>query len=92
MLGKAKEAPEEVPKTIVFCRTKNDCAKIYSFLCKSPPRHTVAMYHSSLTEATKNKMQEQFKCRGQLRCLSATIAFGMVNRNLRVTQSDITVM
>ena len=78
MLGKAKEVPEEVPKTIIFCRTKNDCAKVYSFLCKSLPRNTVSMYHSSISQSTRSTVQEQFRCSGQLRCLSATIAFGMV--------------
>ena len=79
MLGKATEECEEVPKTIVFCRTKNDCVKVYNFLCKSSPKHAVTMYHSSLTQATRDKVQELFKSRGAiLRCLSATIAFGMV--------------
>ena len=78
MLGKSKEVSEEVPKTIIFCRTKNDCAKVYNFLCKSLPRNTVSMYHSSLSQSTRSTVQEQFRCSGQLRCFSATIAFGMV--------------
>ena len=69
---------EDAPKTIVFCRTRNDCAKVYSFLCKSAPRNTVSMYHSSLTQATKRQVQADFKSGTELRCLSATIAFGMV--------------
>lgn len=74
------EEEEDAPKTIVFCRTKNDCAKVYSFMCKSAPRHTVSMYHSSLTQATKLRVHADFKSDTELKCLSATIAFGMVNR------------
>ena len=70
---------EVVPKTIIFCRTKNDCAKVYSFLYKSSHSYAVSMYHSSLTQATKTQVQDSFKSRGQLKCLSATVAFGMVN-------------
>ena len=73
---------EDILKTIIFCRTKNDCAKIYGFLCKSGDKHAVSMYHSSLTQGTKTQIQENFKSGGQLRCLSATVAFGMVNCNM----------
>lgn len=70
----------EVPKTIVFCRTKNDAAKVYSLLLKSAnDKHSIDMYHSSLTQGTKRRVQDRFKSGTQLRCLSATIAFGMVN-------------
>lgn len=78
MLTRASVA-EEVPKTIVFCRTKNDSSKVYRFLHKSAHnKHAVSMYHSSLTQATKIQVQDNFKSGSQLRCLSATIAFGMV--------------
>lgn len=70
---------DELPKTIIFRCTKNDCARIYSFLCKSAPRHAMSMYHSSLTQTTKTEIQDLFKSGDRLRCLSATIAFGMVN-------------
>lgn len=68
----------EMPKTLIFCCTRNDCAKVYTFLSKSAHRQ-VSMYHSSLTQNTKSKVQSSFGYGGQLRCLSATVAFGMVN-------------
>ena len=77
--GMLRDDPEDMPKTIVFCRTKNDCAKVYNFLSKSARRHAVGMYHANLTQGTKAYVQEQFRCRSQLKCLSATVAFGMVN-------------
>lgn len=76
---------EQVPKTVVFCRTKNDCAKVYCFLNKSAStRNVISMYHSSLTQYTKALVQERFKSGSELRCLSATVAFGMVNEHLVV--------
>lgn len=70
---------EEVPKTIIFCRTKNDCSKVYFFLRKyAQDKNSVSMYHSSLTQPTKAQVREKFKSGTQLRCLSATVAFGMV--------------
>lgn len=78
---------EEVPKTIIFCRTKNDCSKVYCFLCKSAQnKDAVSMYHSSLTQVTKTQVQDNFKCGAQLRCLSATIAFGMVKKTMLVSR------
>ena len=71
---------DQAPKTIVFCRTKNDCSKVYLFLRKCAyDKHSVSMYHSSLTQTTKAEIQNKFKSGDHLRCLSATIAFGMVN-------------
>lgn len=67
------------PKQSFFCRTKNDCAKVYKYLSKSADKDAVSMYHSSLTQDTKTKIESSFECGDQLRCLSATIAFGMVN-------------
>ena len=71
---------EGAPKTIIFCRTKNDCSKVYSFVSKSICRgtNTVSMYHGSLSQATKSQVLADFKSGTELRCLSATIAFGMV--------------
>lgn len=77
---KKASMPLEVPKTIIFCRTKNDAAKVYALLNKcAHGRHTVDMYHSSIRQETKRRVQCRFKDGSQLRCLSATIAFGMVN-------------
>lgn len=69
----------EVPKTIFFCRTKNDCSKVYYHLAKAAVcKRTVSMYHASLTQATKAQLYDDFKSGVRLLCLSATIAFGMV--------------
>lgn len=72
--------PADVPKTVIFCRTKNDTSKVYSFLLKSAySKHSVGMYHSSLTQRTKTHVQDNFRAGCSLRCLSAKVAFGMVN-------------
>lgn len=75
VLGKSSM---EVPKTIIFCGTKNNCSKVYCHLVKAANKSAVSMYHSSLTKATKTKIHDDFKSGTQLRCLAATIAFGMV--------------
>lgn len=77
----------EVPKTLIFCCTRDDCAKVYGFLSKSA-RRQVSMYHSSLTQTTKTEVQSSFGCGGQLRCLSATVAFGMVIAGLMCIYSS----
>lgn len=70
---------EEMPKTLIFCCTKTECAKVYNYLRKSSQNgNTISMYHASLTQTTRSQVQKSFQC-GQPRCLSATIAFGMVN-------------
>ena len=69
----------EVPKTLIFCRTKNDCSKVYRHLIRSAVnKQTVSMYHASLTEATRAQVHADFKSGLQLLCVPATIAFGMV--------------
>ena len=69
---------KDIPKTIVFCRTKDVACKVYKFLLHaSPKRKYVSMYHASLTQRTKKYIWDNFK-NGQIRCISATIAFGMV--------------
>lgn len=75
---------QEMPKTIIYCRTKNDCSKVYLHLRKyARVKCLVTMYHSSLTPATKRDVQDKFKNGDELRCLSATIAFGMVYKFLK---------
>ena len=70
---------EEIPKSIIFCRTRNDCSRVFLYLHKQARQKTsVTMYHSSLTQTTKREVERNFKTGEQLRCLSATVAFGMV--------------
>ena len=65
---------------IVFTQTKNAAVKVYDTLSKaSYKRHYVDMYHASLTPQTKSFAQQQFQTsESELRCLVATVAFGMV--------------
>ena len=70
----------DAPKMIIYTQTKDVTCKVFSHLRKSAPKkHWIGMYHASLTEKTKIFMQRQFQNNeSQLRCLVATIVFGMV--------------
>ena len=70
----------DVPKMIIYTHTKDVICKVFSHLRKSAPKkHWICMCHASLTEKTKMFMQHQFQNNeSQLRCLVATIGFGMV--------------
>ena len=57
---------------------------MYKFLSKSANKGIVTMYHSSLTQVTKTAVQNDFKAGTSLRCLSATVAFGMVRITKKV--------
>ena len=72
--------PSDIPKTIIYCNRKEAAANIYHFLSHSATvREQVNIYHASLTEHSKREIYKQFSSRfSQLRCLVATIAFGMV--------------
>lgn len=68
------------PKTIIFCRTKAVAGSIYYFLRARVPRGMVSMFHAKLTTETKNSLfREYSSTTSRLRCLIATIAFGMVS-------------
>ena len=56
--------------------TKNNARKIYGYLIQD--RQYFSMYHASLTEHTKDYLQFAFRGDNKLRCLVATIVFGMV--------------
>ena len=71
---------ENVPKTIVFTQTKDLACKIGYILQQAASRRSyVDVYHANLTHHTKSSIQDAF-CRAgsDLRCLVATVAFGMV--------------
>lgn len=73
------DEPTSIPKTIIFTQTKNAACKVYSFLRSLAfKREYVDMYHASLTKCTKSSVQERFSGNTSLRCLVATVAFGMV--------------
>lgn len=42
----------------------------------------VGAYHASLTQQTKSHVQQQFQGSSNMRCVVATIAFGMVHYNV----------
>ena len=73
--------PKSLPKTLVFCRTKTNTAKVYSFLRKAASSpDAVSLYHASLTDKTKTCIYNTFSSSGSvIRCLCATVAFGMVS-------------
>ena len=74
------ESPSTVPKTIVFSQTKDDVYTVFRFLHgASTHKSSVTMYHASQSQETKAFNQSNFRSSlTELRCISATIAFGMV--------------
>lgn len=73
--------PQTFPRCIIFCKRKEVVSNVFQFLrhC-ARKREFVAMYHASLTENTKKEIYDQFANPfSHIRCLVATIAFGMVS-------------
>lgn len=80
-LFKGAKEPQDVPKMIIFCQTKEAAVKIYRLLLiqSSCNKEYVCMFHASLTRTTKVVIQQRFQSSSStLRCLVATVAFGMV--------------
>ena len=49
------------PKTLVFCKTKAQCVKVYMLLSSmSSHRGLVSMYHATLSEETKEFLYRHF--------------------------------
>ena len=68
-----------IPKTIVFTQTKTMACKVYGYLVKcAKDKQYVSMYHADITRPTKEYLQHALAADTKLRCLVATIAFGMV--------------
>ena len=75
-----KPNPSSIPKTLIFTTTKNIACRVYSFLSSAAAnRQYIGMYHASLTNETKQQLRLEFAGQTTLRCLVATIAFGMVS-------------
>ena len=71
--------PEQVPKTVIFCLSKDDVLAVYTFLLKAASpcnRHFVGIYHASLTEHSRSVHQDRFSD-GRERIIVSTSAFGM---------------
>ena len=73
--------PHTYPRTVIFCSRKSTVSSVFQFLRQcAKDKRCVAMYHASLTEATKRDIYEQFSNPlSYVCCLVATIAFGMVS-------------
>ena len=66
----------------MYVPTKNTACKVYHFLrAASTNKQSVGMYHADLTQATKSSVYEEFTQSSVVRCLVATIAFGLVCGN-----------
>ena len=77
--------PEDFPKTLIFCKTKAQCVKIFNVLTAvSAYKSLVSMYHANLSGETKASLYNRFaSVQSDLRCLVCTIAFGMVSNGMR---------
>ena len=73
-------SPNVVPKIIVYVLTKNMACKLYHFFkSSSSNKQSVGIYHASLTQAFKSSIYQEFSSStSSIRCLVATVAFGMV--------------
>ena len=70
----------QIPKCIVYTQTKNSACKVYGFLAASAHnRKSVGLYHANITKSNKVMTHSEFsKADSDLRCLVATVAFGLV--------------
>ena len=75
-----RDDPSSIPKTIIFCGTKELTVKAYRYLQGAALfPHYVGAYHADLTQHSKHFVLQQFMSSGsEMRCLCSTIAFGMV--------------
>lgn len=75
-----------IPKTVIFSQTKDEVYKVFTLLnTLAKHKHPVTIYHVSQSEETKSFIQSTFRSpSSELRCLSATIAFGMTRRYICV--------
>jgi superfamily II DNA helicase RecQ len=59
------ESPSQVPKTLIFCLTKDACCHVYTHLWKkagqSVKRQWLGLYHAIMTEKGKEYHQKRFK-------------------------------
>ena len=67
-------------------QTKDEVYKVFTLLnTLAKHKHPVSVYHASQSEETKSFIQSTVRSRSsELRCLSATIAFGMIRRYICV--------
>lgn len=71
---------DDIPKTLIFCQTKDMAVKVYSELLQHTAfKDSISMYHASLSEATKLAIQHRYGHTDLLKCVVATVAFGLVS-------------
>lgn len=76
---KVKGSLDPLPKMVIYCQTKELSVSLHRLL-RINASSAVAVYHASLTEETKKAVYEEFCHPGsQIRCLIATVAFGLVS-------------
>lgn len=73
-----------IPKVILYVQTKDMSWRLYShLLSEGVSRGTIDIYHASLTPETKSRVYREFRSSSSpLKCLIATVAFGMVRLTL----------
>ena len=69
---KSAKFPQDFPKTLIFCQTKDITSKI----CQ---KDRIGMYHASLTKETRQHIYRLYRDPGsKLHGVIATVTFGMV--------------
>ena len=83
--------PDNIPKTLIFCKTKAQCVKIRNMLTKvTAHKGLTTMYHATLSDETKKFIYYNFITAGSdLRCIVCTIAFGMVRPKIQCSYIHI---
>lgn len=69
-----------IPKMLVYVQTKDMAWRLYSHMQREAAKRCyVGVYHANLTQTTKSIVYQDFRSSGSsMRCLIATVAFGMV--------------
>ena len=78
MLSSVKYS-KDIPKSCIFCRSKDALYKVYIHLvysCSSITRSTVEQYHVTMTLEGRSQHYGEFKC-GKQRVMVATSAFSL---------------
>ena len=80
MMSLKSTLAESIPKTLVFTQTKDSAWKVFHVLQRAAVKNEyVGMYHADQAERTKLFIQRGFSNpHSDMRCLVATVAFGMV--------------
>ena len=75
-----RTSPGDIPKTVIFCQTKDMVAAMYKLLRFKIP-DCVSMFHASLTDETE--IYSKFtSSSSKFRCFLSSIAFGVVSINV----------